>query len=63
MTVSSAGGDVALYITAQAAIQKEAELQRAVNIAILSDTLDFQRKLVSELLQSSGIGQKVDVTV
>ena len=63
MAVLPAGNGISLSIATQAIIQKEAELQRAVNVAVLSDTLDFQKELVSELFQSLGIGQNVDVTV
>ena len=63
MAVFPAGNDISLSIATQATVQKEAELQRAVNVAVLSEALDVQKEFVSELLQSLGIGQNVDVTV
>ena len=63
MTVFPAGNGVSPSIAAQATIQKQAELQRAVNVAVLSEALDVQTEFVSELLPSLGVGPNVDVTV
>ena len=50
-------------IAGHATILKEAQLQTEVNVAILSDALDFQKELATELLQSLGIGQNIDIIV
>ncbi len=63
MAVFPVGNGVSPSIVTQATIQNQAELQRAVNVAVLSEAIDVQTEFVSELLQSLGIGQNVDVTV
>jgi hypothetical protein len=63
MTAAPTGSGIITSIAAQATILKEAQLQTNVNVAILSDTLDFQKELATELFQSLGIGQNVDVIV
>ncbi len=57
------GSGIIMSIATQAAALKAAQLQISVNAAILSDVLDFQEEFVTELLQSLGIGQNVDITV
>ncbi len=63
MTAAPAGSGIITSIAAQAMILKEAQLQTNVNVAILSDALDFQEELATKLFQSLGIGQNVDVMV
>ena len=50
-------------ITTQATVLKEAQLQNEVNVALLSDALEVQEELMTDLLQSLGIGQNVDIVV
>lgn len=57
------GSGIIMSIATQAAALKAAQLKISVNAAILSDALDFQEEFVTELLQSLGIGQNVDVVV
>ncbi len=61
MTAAPAGSGIITSIAAQAMILKEAQLQTNVNVAILSETLDFQEELATKLFQSLGIGQNTDV--
>lgn len=63
MVVTPTGNGIIASIAAQAMILKEAQLQTDVNVAILSDVLDFQEELAAKLVQSLGIGQNVDVIV
>jgi hypothetical protein len=57
------GSGIIMSIATQAAALKAAQLQISVNAAILSDALEVQEQLVTDLLQSLGIGQNVDVVV
>ena len=63
MAVTPTGNDIIASIAAQATILRKPQLQTAVNVAILSDALDFQKEAATKLLQSLGIGQNVDVIV
>ncbi len=63
MAVTPTRNGIIASIAAQATILIEAQLQTDVNVAILSDVLDFQEELATNLLQSLGIGQNVDVIV
>ena len=63
MTAAPIGSSIVTSTAAQATILKEAQLHTSVNVAILSDTLDFQKELATKLFQSIGIGQNVDVIV
>ena len=64
MTVTSTGnGSIIMSIAAQAMALKDAQLQSAVNVAVLSDALEVQEEFITELLQSLGVGQNVDVIV
>jgi Putative motility protein len=63
MTAAPIGSGIITSIAAQATILKEAQLQTSVNVAILSDALDFQEELATKLFQSLGIGQNADVIV
>lgn len=63
MTVSPPGSGIITSIATQATLLKAAQLQTDLSLAILSEALDVQEALVSELLESSGVGQNVDVTV
>ncbi len=63
MAVTPTRNGIIASIAAQATILKEAQLQTDVNVAILSDVLDFQEELAAKLVQSLGIGQNVDVIV
>jgi hypothetical protein len=63
MAVFPVGNGVSSSIATQATIQKQVELQRAVDVAVLSEALEVQTEFVSELLRSLGVGKNVDVTV
>jgi len=63
MAVSPAESGIITSIATQAMVLKEAQLQNEVNVALLSDALEVQEELVTDLLQSLGIGQNVDVVV
>lgn len=63
LAVSPAGSGIITSIATQAMVLKETQLQNEANAALLSDTLEIQEELVSDLLQSLGIGQNVDVVV
>ena len=64
MTVSATGnGSMILSIVNQATALKEMQLQSEINVAVLSEALDVQEKLVTELYESLDIGQTVDVIV
>ena len=63
MAVSPAGGGIITSIATQAMVLKEAQLKNEVDLAILSDALEVQEKLMTGLLQSLGIGQNVDIVV
>ncbi len=63
MTAAPAGSGIITSIAAQAMILKEAQLQTNVNVAILSDALEFQEEIATKLFQSLGIGQNADVIV
>ncbi len=62
MAVSPASGIIS-SIVAQAMVLKEAQLQSEVNAALLSDALEVQEEIITDLLQSLGIGQNVDIVV
>jgi len=64
MNVSTAGNSIMIMsIATQATVLKEAQVQKDVNVAILSDVLDVQEELVTELLDSLETGQNVDIIV
>ena len=63
MSAAPIGSGIITSIATQATILKEAQLQTSVNVAILSDALDFQEELATKLFQSLGIGQNADVIV
>ncbi len=64
MNVSAAGnGGIVMSIVNQAMALKEAELQNDVNVALLSEALDVQEELVTELVESLDVGQNVDIIV
>ncbi len=63
MAVSPAGSGIITSIATQATVLKEAQLQNEVNVALLSDALEVQEELMTDLLQSLGIGQNVDIVV
>ena len=63
MPAAPIGSGIITSIAAQTTILKEAQLQANVNVAILSDALDFQEELATKLFQSLGIGQNADVIV
>jgi len=63
MAVSPAGTSIITSIATQAMVLKEAQLQSEVNVALLSDALEIQEELMTDLLQSLGIGQNVDIVV
>ncbi len=61
MTVTPASSGAIASMVTQTTISKAPQVQSDVNVSLLSDALDIQEALVTELLQSSGIGQNVDV--
>ncbi len=63
MAADLIGSGIITSVAAQATILKEAQLQTNVNVAILSDALDFQEELAAKLFQSLGIGQNADIIV
>ena len=63
MAVSPAGSGIITSIATQATVLKEAQLQNEVDVALLSDALEVQEELMTDLLQSLGIGQNVDIVV
>ncbi|MBW1804150.1 MAG: YjfB family protein [Deltaproteobacteria bacterium] len=63
MAVNTIGSGIIPSMAAQATVLKEAQLQNEVDAAILSEALDLQEALMTDLLKSRGIGQNVDVTV
>ncbi len=62
MAVSPANGIIS-SIAVQAMILKEAQLQNEVNAALLSDALEVQEEIITNLFQSLGIGQNADIVV
>jgi len=62
MAVSPIGTGSA-SIAAQAMALKQEQLQNEVSVALLSDALKIQEELMTDLLQSLGIGQNVDIVV
>jgi hypothetical protein len=48
-------------ISSQEGAELPNQLQEAVAIQVLADTLDFQKSLAAELLKSLGIGQNLDL--
>ena len=63
MAVSPIGTGIVASIATQAMVLKEAQLQNEVNVALLSDVLELQEELMTDLLQCLGIGQNVDIVV
>ena len=63
MAVSPSGSGIITSIATQATVLKDAQLQNEVNVALLSDALEVQEELMTDLLQSLGIGQNVDIVV
>jgi hypothetical protein len=63
MTVFSAGPSNMPPIASRATIPYELHPKTAVNVEVLSNALEVQETLATELLQSLGIGQHVDVIV
>ena len=63
MTVHPYGTGIVSSMAAQATALKEAHVQNEVNVALLSDALELQEELMTGLLQSSGIGQNIDIVV
>ncbi len=61
MAVSPAGSGIIPSIATLATILKEAQIQIDLNVAILSEALDAQEELTTDLLQAMGIGRNVDV--
>jgi len=50
MTAAPIGSGIITSIAAQTTILKEAQLQANVNVAILSDALDFQEELATDVI-------------
>jgi hypothetical protein len=48
-------------ITSQAGAESPNQLQEAVTMRVLADTLAFQKSVAAELLKSMGIGQNLDL--
>ena len=64
MNVSGAGnGSMIMSIVNQAMALKNTQLQSEVNVAVLSEALDVQEELVTELLESLDVGQNIDIIV
>jgi hypothetical protein len=63
MTISPAGQGIITAIATQAMILKEAQLQNDMNVALLSEALEVQEEVFTDLLQSLGIGQNVDIVI
>lgn len=63
MAVSPTGTGMVASIATQAAVLKQEQLHNEVNVALLSDALKVQEELMTDLLQSLGIGQNVDIVV
>ena len=62
MTVSPAGnGSMIMSIADQATALQAAQLQNRLDTAVLSEALDTQKQLATELLQALGIGQNLDI--
>ena len=61
MTVSPYGSSIITSIAAQAMVLKDVQLQNQVNVAVLSNALDVQEELMTELIQPLGIGRNVDI--
>ena len=63
MIVNPSGSGMITSIATQAMVLKTAQLQNDVNVALLSEALEVQEEVVTDLLQSLGIGQNVDIVV
>ena len=64
MNVSATGnGSMIMSIVSQATALKEMQLQSEINVAVLSEILDVQEELVTELYESLNTDQIVDVIV
>ena len=64
MNVSGSGnGSMIMSIVNQTMALKNTQLQSEVNVAVLSEALDVQEELVTELLESLDVGQNIDIIV
>ena len=63
MAVSPIGTGMVAPLATQATVLKQEQLQNEVSVALLSDALKIQEELMTDLLQSLGIGQNVDIVV
>ena len=62
MAINPAGnGSMIMSIANQATALQAAQLQNRVDTAVLSEALDTQKQLATELLQTLGIGQNLDI--
>ena len=50
-------------IASQAGAESPNQLQEAVTLRVLADTLVFQKSVAAELLKAMGIGQNLDLEV
>ncbi len=50
-------------IASQSSAESPDQLQQAVTLRVLADTLVFQKSVAAELLKSMGIGQNLDLAV
>ena len=64
MAINPAGnGSMIMSIADQATALQAAQLQNRVDTAVLSEALDAQKQMATELLQTLGIGQNLDIEV
>ena len=62
MAINPAGnGSMIMSIADQETALQAAELQNRVDTAVLSEALDAQKQMATELLQTLGIGQNLDI--
>ena len=60
MNVNSTGSSsISMSIVAQAMAVEEEQLEENLNLVLLSNALDFQEEMATELLKIMGIGQNV----
>ena len=59
--ISAISSGLTPSIAAQAGAESPNQLQEAVTMRVLADTLTFQKSVVAELLKSMGIGQNLDL--
>jgi hypothetical protein len=59
--ISAACSGLTISIASPAGAESQNQLQEAVTMRVLADTLAFQKTIAADLLKSMGIGQNLDL--